>query len=62
MPQPPDLAIPRPWPDGYADAYVHADIKAAGRAKTIAIWAAVFAVIIGALFLGGGIGFWLAGR
>jgi hypothetical protein len=41
---------------------VHADIKAAGRAKTIAIWAAVFAVIIGALFLGGGIGFWLAGR
>jgi hypothetical protein len=41
---------------------VQADIAAARRAKTVAIWAAVVALVVGGAFLGGAIGFWLAGR
>ena len=41
---------------------VQADINAARKAKNAAIWAAVLAVLVGGVFLGGGIGFWLAGH
>ena len=43
-------------------ATIRIDTRAAKRARQAAIWAAVAAVIIGGAFLGGGIGFWLAGR
>jgi hypothetical protein len=45
-----------------AVATIQADIYAAKRARQVAISAAVFAAIVGGAFLGGGIGFWLAGR
>jgi hypothetical protein len=43
-------------------ATIQTDLQAAKRARRVAIWAAVFAVSVGGAFLGGGIGFWLAGR
>jgi glycerol-3-phosphate dehydrogenase len=43
-------------------ATVQADIGAARKAMVTAIWAAVVAVVTGGLFLGIGVGFWLAGR
>lgn len=43
-------------------ATIQTDIQAAKRARRMAISAAVFAVVVGGAFLGGGIGFWLAGR
>jgi hypothetical protein len=43
-------------------ANVQADIKSARRSKIAAIWGATVAVVVGAAFLGGGIGFWLAGH
>jgi glycine/D-amino acid oxidase-like deaminating enzyme len=40
---------------------IQSDIRAARSARQIAVWAAAVALVVGALFLGGGIGFWLAG-
>jgi hypothetical protein len=41
---------------------VKADIDAARKAKVAAFWAAGIAILVGGTFLGGGIGFWLAGH
>ena len=41
---------------------VEADIENARRAKIAAIWAAVVSLVISGAFLGGAVGFWLAGR
>jgi hypothetical protein len=41
---------------------VRTDIHAARTAKRVAIWAAVISLLVGGAFLGGGVGFWLAGR
>ena len=41
---------------------VEADVKNARRAKMAAIWAAVVSLVISGAFLGGAVGFWLAGR
>jgi CHASE3 domain sensor protein len=43
-------------------ATVQADIEAARKAKVAAFWAAGLAILVGGVFLGGGIGFWLAGH
>jgi hypothetical protein len=45
-----------------SSASVQADIIEVRRARLIAIWAAGFTTIVSAISLGGGIGFWLAGR
>jgi hypothetical protein len=41
---------------------VQADICTAQKAKVVALWAAGLAILVGGAFLGGGIGFWLAGH
>lgn len=41
---------------------VQIDIQAARAAKRVAIWAAIISLLVGGAFLGGGVGFWLAGR
>jgi hypothetical protein len=41
---------------------IQADIRAAQQAKKAAMAAAVLAMLVGGIFLGGGIGFWLAGH
>jgi hypothetical protein len=41
---------------------VQTDIRGARKAKEVALWAALIAVAVGGAFLGGGIGFWLAGH
>jgi hypothetical protein len=41
---------------------VQIDIQSARTAKTVAIWAAVIVVTVGSVFLGSGVGFWLAGH
>ena len=43
-------------------ATVQADIETARKAKVAAFWAAGLAILVGGVFLGGGIGFWLAGH
>jgi nitrous oxide reductase len=41
---------------------VRIDIQAARTSKRVAIWAAVISLLVSGAFLGGGVGFWLAGR
>jgi hypothetical protein len=41
---------------------IHIDISAVRKAKLAAFGAAGLAILLGGAFLGGGIGFWLAGR
>jgi hypothetical protein len=41
---------------------VQTDTQAVRKAKAVAIWAALTAVAVGGAFLGGGIGFWMAGH
>ena len=43
-------------------ATVQADIEGARKAKVAAFWAAGLAILVGGVFLGGGVGFWLAGH
>jgi hypothetical protein len=45
-----------------SSASVQADIIEVRSARLIAIWAGGFTAIVSAISLGGGIGFWLAGR
>jgi len=42
-------------------ATIQSDIQIVSAAKRAAIWAAMLAIVLGGAFLGGGIGFWLAG-
>jgi hypothetical protein len=41
---------------------IELDIRAVHKAKAVATWAAIITLLIGGALLGGGIGFWLAGR
>ena len=41
---------------------IHVDISEVRKAKQAAFWAAGIAILLGGAFLGGGIGFWLAGH
>ena len=43
-------------------AAIRANVTEATQARRGAIWAAVLTVSVGASFLGGGVGFWLAGK
>jgi heme/copper-type cytochrome/quinol oxidase subunit 3 len=43
-------------------AAIHADAVSARKAKQTAVFASIITICLGCAFLGGGIGFWLAGR